>query len=173
MKYIVLALIILMSFGCAQTKYPFEIDFRMSVGPEDREDFSDGFVPWVSIGGFHGDKFRLDNPEEIVIKSSEIVIVVEYPLTNTAYINASSKDGFTRMELAEHIANGYEKIYLAEDQSSAIKVIPREEREGLINRNTTDGVYGIWGHDITDLVLSGVIVDFQKGDVVVFLSIES
>jgi len=36
------------------------------------------------------------------------------------------------------------------------KVLPVELRTGLINRPTTQGCYGIWGHDIGDLVIEGV-----------------
>ncbi len=36
-------------------------------------------------------------------------------------------------------------------------------RRGIINRNQTNGKYGIWGHDIGDLDLSAVIVK-KTGD---------
>lgn len=36
------------------------------------------------------------------------------------------------------------------------KVLPEKHRQGCINRHRTDGVYGIWGHDIGDLVIENI-----------------
>ena len=35
-------------------------------------------------------------------------------------------------------------------------VIPIEHRGSILNRNTTDGVYGIFGHDLEDLVIEHI-----------------
>ena len=34
------------------------------------------------------------------------------------------------------------------------KVLPREFREDITNRNITNGIYGIWGYDLIDLILT-------------------
>jgi len=39
------------------------------------------------------------------------------------------------------------------------KVLPIDLRKGLLNRHKTDGVYGIWGHDIDDLVIEKLLYD--------------
>ena len=36
------------------------------------------------------------------------------------------------------------------------------QRKGIINRNETDGKYGIWGHDLEDLDLSTIEVYRNK-----------
>lgn len=54
------------------------------------------------------------------------------------------------------------------------KVLPVEERAklgGLINRHRTDGVYGIWGHDIGDLWIEGLTYD--KDEQKLYLTIGS
>jgi len=35
-------------------------------------------------------------------------------------------------------------------------VIPLEHRGSILNRNTTDGIYGIYGHDLEDLVIDDI-----------------
>ena len=42
--------------------------------------------------------------------------------------------------------------------------------QGMLNRESSDGPYGIWGHDIGDLVLGGVT---DNGDGTFDLSIDS
>jgi hypothetical protein len=80
---------------------------------------------------------------------------LRYPLRNefSFPISASSSKGFTRAELVRKIADLYKKVYEEEAQTSKIPVIPMEQRKHLINRNETNGKYGIWGHDLDDLVL--------------------
>ena len=45
-------------------------------------------------------------------------------------------------------------IYDAEEGTAATKTIPIEERGAMRGRNRTDGAYGIWGHDLQDLVVT-------------------
>lgn len=42
------------------------------------------------------------------------------------------------------------------------KVLPVSMRRGLINRPETNGIYGIWGHDIGDLVIEGMYYDKES-----------
>lgn len=50
----------------------------------------------------------------------------------------------------------YYKMYEEEEATATIKTIPLEKRTTMYNRNETNGKYGIWGHDIADLVLSEI-----------------
>jgi hypothetical protein len=44
----------------------------------------------------------------------------------------------------------------------------------MYNRNETNGKYGIWGHDIADLDISGISVYKTKnGEIILTLNIES
>jgi hypothetical protein len=98
----------------------------------------------------------LDRPDEIVIPFPQAVLVIDYPLTTAASIaiEAPLAIGFTRAALARTICDEYAHIYDAEEGTAATKTIPIEERGAMRNRNRTDGAYGIWGHDLQDLVVT-------------------
>jgi hypothetical protein len=98
----------------------------------------------------------LDKPDEIVIPFPQAVLVIDYPLTTPASvpIEAPLPLGFTRAALAKAICDEYAHIYDAEEGTAATKTIPIEERGPMRGRNRTDGAYGIWGHDLQDLVVT-------------------
>ena len=98
----------------------------------------------------------LDKPDEIVIPFPHAVLVIDYPLTTAASvpIEAPLPLGFTRGALARVICDEYAHVYDAEEGTAATKTIPVEERGALRGRNRTDGAYGIWGHDLQDLVVT-------------------
>jgi hypothetical protein len=78
------------------------------------------------------------------------------------------------LSLVDHITGSYNRIYLEEEESAKTKTIPVDKREGIINRNQTDGKYGIWGHDLGDLDLSSIIVHkLRNGIIKLELYIES
>jgi hypothetical protein len=99
---------------------------------------------------------RLDQPDEIVIPFEHAVLVIDYPLSNPAQmaIEAPLPIGFTRAALIRAICEEYAHVYDAEEGTAAVKTIPVEDRGEMRNRNRTDGAYGIWGHDLEDLVLT-------------------
>ena len=98
---------------------------------------------------------RLDRPDEIVIPFEHAVLVIDYPLSTAATIPISAplQLGFTRGALVKLICEEYAHVYDAEEGTAATKTIPLDERGELRGRNRTDGAYGIWGHDLQDLVL--------------------
>jgi len=103
----------------------------------------------------------LARPDEIVIPFERARLLIVYPLTvpATVPIQAALAHGFTRGELLRAICEEYANVYEAEEATAAIKPVPREEREelqGRPERNRTDGVYGIWGHDLDELVLTAL-----------------
>lgn len=95
--------------------------------------------------------------DEIVIPFDRATLLIAYPLTVPANvpITAALSHGFTRGELVRTICEEYANVYEAEEATSAIAPAPPEERTRP-ERNRTDGVYGIWGHDLEDLVLTAV-----------------
>jgi len=99
---------------------------------------------------------QLDRPDEIVIPFDHAVLMIDYPLTTpaTIAIEAPLPIGFTRAALVKAICDEYGHIYDAEEGTAATKTIPVDERGGMRNRNRTDGAYGIWGHDLQDLVVT-------------------
>jgi hypothetical protein len=100
----------------------------------------------------------LAQPDEIVIPFDQATLAIVFPLTVAASVpvNAGISWGFTRAELVRAICEEYANIYEIEEATAATKPVPREERAGRPERNRTDGVYGIWGHDLEDLVLTAL-----------------
>jgi len=103
-------------------------------------------------------------PSEIIIPPDKTInIVIDYPLTNQFEITLKPKTkGWTRLAVVEFIIKCYKQIYKEEEKSSKIKSghIPN-----MFNRNQTDGKYGIWGHDLSDLILHSL--DEESKDVFV------
>lgn len=126
----------------------------------DRELAPDGIIPWISIENADKEVANLIDKDEIVLKEQVVDVTIDYPLENVTAIELKSdkKSGFTRAELILKISAEYKRIYKEEEASAKEKTIPVEKREGLVNRNTTNGKYGIWGHDLGDLDLSEIIV---------------
>lgn len=78
---------------------------------------------------------------------------IDYPLSFPVVIDVSTGEaGFTRRAFAEAVAAAYRRIYEEEDATCTLDPTPRGF---LLNRSRTDGRYGIWGHDLADLVLEG------------------
>jgi len=100
----------------------------------------------------------LAKPDEIVIPFDRATLRISYPLTvpATVPIQASIPWGFTCGEIVRAICEEYENVYEAEEATAATKTVPREERTERPERNRTDGVYGFWGHDLDELVLTSL-----------------
>ena len=67
----------------------------------------------------------------------------------------SSPAGLSARDVARCIVATYRVIYAAE--RAAVGAAAHEARAGAIslNRGKTNGPFGIWGHDLGDLVLEG------------------
>ena len=105
-------------------------------------------------------KYKMMKPDERVIRKHNIVIEYSYPLSNKVDFSHKRKGGWTRKALFAAIQKDYAKIYRDEDKA----VGPTDNVPGMLNRDRSDGPYGIWGHDIGDLVVEGVAVS-DKGKV--------
>jgi hypothetical protein len=177
-RFTILTLMVILDLGCVPSQKSNDNESRLSsnvegaieilfqvktYAKEDLEIFEDGIIPWISIKGPEKYFNNLMNKDEIVLIANEAILLIDYPLNNPVEIEIKSEksDGFTRGELIKLISREYNRIYKEEEESSQVKTIPLEEREDLINRNETNGKYGIWGHDIDDLDLSAIIVKWE------------
>ncbi len=118
----------------------------------------------------------IDKPDEIVIPFEHAVLVIDYPLTTpaTIAIEAPLPIGFTRGALIKAICDEYAHVYDAEEGTAATKPTAIEDRGVRRGRNRTDGAYGIWGHDLEDLVLTAARWTRQAdGTVQIELHVES
>ncbi len=143
-----------------------EIFFEIKTeDPDYLKSFPDGIIPWISIEDANKEVSQLIGKDETVLKENLVDLTIDYPLENpvTVELKSDKKSGFTRSELILKIQNEYQRIYKEEEASAKEKTMPIEKREGLVNRNATNGKYGIWGHDLGDLDLSEIIVHRKPG----------
>jgi len=84
-------------------------------------------------------------------------LIVSYPL-QVEYIQKfkTGPGGMTKKELVNLIVKAYKYVYYTENRTSEIK---ESNIPGMYNRTQTIGKFGIWGHDINDLMLSSAYVD--------------
>lgn len=94
--------------------------------------------------------------QEVIGAGEEITIVFDYPLENKT--QRKFEGPLTSRELYNKVMAVYAAIYEEEERTSTIPVIPLNERKPIINRNRTNGVYGLWGHDLGDLWVMGTSV---------------
>ena len=122
------------------------------------------FKNCVSIADPELDKI---SDKKIVIKASKVILHVSYPLKTPVEfeIVASKEKGFTKADLVKCISKVYHRIYREEKKSTKVKVLPDSQRGYMYNRNTTDGKYGIWGHDIGDLGLDAIEVEEKDNQI--------
>jgi len=140
----------------------------------DNKDFKDGIIPWASIEKPQQDIPNLIGKDEIVIKQTLIKVIIDYPLTNQYEFTLTSQSGFTRSILLTEISKQYYKVYEEEEESATIKTIQIDKRTTMYNRNQTNGKYGVWGHDIADLVLAEIsLYKGSSGKLILILYIES
>jgi hypothetical protein len=147
---------------------------EFGVRTDNKEDFEDGIIPWASIESPENDIPNLIDKDQVVITQASIKVIIDYPLTTQYEFALTSDKGFTRAQLLSEISRHYYKIFDEEEDSATIKTIPPDKRTTMYNRNETNGKYGIWGHDIEDLVLSSISVyKATDGGIVLSLNIES
>jgi len=113
---------------------------------------------------------KLKNSSELMIKNTTIKILFDYPFHSPQIIKFKSKNGFTRRKLFNIISKKYQLIYDEEEQTK-----PKNQSsgfiKGMLNRVTTTGKWGIWGHVIENLSLS--LMRRRKKEKFYRLSVES
>jgi hypothetical protein len=91
--------------------------------------------------------------DDIIDARESIEIRFSYPLRSAHVFTFERPGGWTRQAFYDAVRAKYQEIYDTEERTrtaSAGQLAPE-----IINRSKTDGVYGIWGHVIGDLVLEG------------------
>lgn len=105
-----------------------------------------------------GKQVKACDPKEVVLKpNTAYELLIDYPVSNPYRKRFNTgKKGMTRLKLADFICKHYRKMYAEEDKTAGGDPghIP-----GMLNRSQSEGKYGIWGHDIGDLVLCSATVD--------------
>ncbi|GHN01634.1 hypothetical protein WSM22_31230 [Cytophagales bacterium WSM2-2] len=153
----------------------YTIDFKVKAAKEERKNFEDGIIPWINIANPELNIERLMEGDRVVLPFKSVLLLVDYPLNTPAvFLIETTNEGFSRKQLIKEISTRYKYVYQEEEKSATTKTIPLEKRQGPINRNQTNGKYGIWGHDITDLDLNAIEVHRNgKGTITLLLAVES
>lgn len=101
-----------------------------------------------------------NKPDDIVLTSGDYILQIDYPLSNPFFKKFVVKDsGMTREELVILVVKSYKKIYKEEDKSVGHKT---GNISGMLNRESSEGKYGIWRHNIGDLVLCSAEVNGNR-----------
>ncbi|KAG5368848.1 hypothetical protein CJU90_1081 [Yarrowia sp. C11] len=138
--------------------------------------------PYIDLGSrFQKSYDRCLELDEIVIPSDVITndtddgkyitLWLDYPLDDEYSFKIYPEDvskGFTRGHLLKEIKRTYDKLYAEEEETSSV---PVENIPGMLNRATTDGNYGVWGHVLDDLVLHTISYNYEKNEI--WLGIDS
>ncbi|KAB8280772.1 hypothetical protein BKA91DRAFT_141381 [Yarrowia lipolytica] len=138
--------------------------------------------PYISLGsGYQKSYDRCLELDEIVIPCEYIstntddnkfvTLWLDYPLDDEYSFKIYPEDaskGFTRGHLIREIKRTYDKLYAEEEETSSL---PVENIPGMLNRATTDGNYGVWGHALDDLVLHTISYNYAKNEI--WLGIDS
>jgi hypothetical protein len=86
-----------------------------------------------------------------IVLKDDVSVIIDYPIAKPWQFPVKAPaGGFTRVSLVREIARLYRCVYDEEARSTKVPV----GRAGqLMNRNETDGTFGICCHDLGDLVL--------------------
>ena len=137
------------------------------------KDYPDGKIPFASIEKVNTEAMLLVDGDKAVIHDTAINIIIDYPLTNPYTFHLHSDTGFTRAMLLKAISKHYYLLYAEEEKTATIKTLPVKKRK-IENPNQTNGKYGVWGHDIRDLMLDQAnVYRNDKGVVTLTLEIDS
>ena len=146
---------------------------RFDVKTNNLKDYEDGKIPWIRIDSPQIDIKNLIGKDEIVIPETKLTVIIDYPLSTSYKFGLISNGGFTRAQLITEISKHYYQLYDEEERTATIKTVPLKDRK-IYNRNQTNGRYGIWGHDIGDLVLDEIhVYKNVTGEVFLILQLES
>lgn len=100
----------------------------------------------------HKQRSEVFIPASAIDPSKPPQILIDYPVSDDFYFAlAPLQDksvGLTVGELIDRVLDIYDEVYAEEERTSSITpgYIP-----GMLNRNRTDGKYGVYGHVLSDL----------------------
>ena len=117
---------------------------------EDDEFYKEyGHYRFFQIG--YDDAEEVVDKDEIITSAEEVTVIFRYPLSGKFEFEFKNSQGkITRREFALFIQSTYRRIYHEETLGQVENIV------GMLNRQRTNGPYGIWGHHIGDLVIEGV-----------------
>jgi hypothetical protein len=98
----------------------------------------------------------LDHPVSVCYHPVRVYTMYDYPLARTVFCRFDVDQAqLTNGQLLYLHALGYQEIYNREDDAVHSKGEQVKNISGMLNRDQTNGPFGIWGHSIGDLVYNG------------------
>lgn len=125
--------------------------------------------PYVSIADPEEEIALMLDADDAVVKANTIRVLYTHPLNTTGPTleekeaggwifkeDAPNGKSFSRADIARAVSARYHMIY---DEEAKTTMIKPDYIPGTFNRNHTNGIYGIWKYDISDLHLHSVELD--------------
>jgi hypothetical protein len=126
----------------------------------------------VHIASFLENKEQLLDRDEVVIPHPHATVRFDYPLQGEHLFQVHGTEwGITRGQLVDFICTQYKTMY-QEEEAALGPMSTMEENMAksfksvwLMNSERTHGPYGIWGHEVEDLVLEEISYDIETNTV--------
>jgi hypothetical protein len=149
---------------------PQRLQLPRTVGQRENEPSN-----WISLDSPENRLINLVDADVVVIPYQKVKLRIDYPVAKPVFFLLSGAEkGFTRKQIILAISKTYHEMYDEEEKIAKIKTVPLKDRKTLANRNETDGKYGIWGHDLSDLELNSInVYESTDGTIVLDLEIDS
>lgn len=106
----------------------------------------------------------LDEDRQILKSGKTYELILDYPV-QTPMIS-KIRGPKTLRQVLDFAVKQYRKMYDEEDKTSSRKA---SKIPGMRNRQSTNGKYGIYGHDLSDLSIDSIIIKDSK----IYLSVSS
>lgn len=107
----------------------------------------------IYMAVYDGNSAILHNSSAVMQDEPVLTIHIDYPLTHPYVHTATRSDGlpWTVADFASEVQKAYRHIYTTEENA----VGNPGHILGTMNREVSFGPFGIWGHDLEDLILDG------------------
>ena len=103
-------------------------------------------------------------------EGTTVKVTIDYPLLNP--LTYELPFSHVLNNVLENICEKYKEIYREEEETTTVEAGPIGETPSgiyLMNRCTTTGKYGIWGHDIGDLYIEKLELDTAKKELILYV----
>jgi len=107
---------------------------------------------------------QLEEPDAVLVLDDALTVVIDFPLSNAAeFVTTSEKvgAGFSKKQIVQLIIGYYVQIYKEEEETATVKA--RRVSDVFTNRSETDGHYGVYGYELSELAIAGFSIRRDQG----------
>ena len=108
---------------------------------------------------------------DVIPEGTPVKVTIDYPLTNPVTFEVPFFTGLH--PVLNTICEKYREIYREEEETSSVEAGPvgqlNNSRVIIMNRRMTNGKYGIWGHDISELYIEKLELDTAKKELILYV----